>query len=86
MEAHWMAQVRYEFSVGLREEVFAAWIRFVKYKTIKRSSCANRYSLFLLELQKDVEKMRIKKAEIDANREAKRKMQCFDALVANISR
>jgi hypothetical protein len=29
--------------------------------------------------------MRIKKAEIDANREAQRKMQCFDALVANIS-
>jgi hypothetical protein len=50
LEAQWMAQVRYEFSVGLREEVFAAWIRFVKYRTIKRNSCANRYSLFLLEL------------------------------------
>jgi hypothetical protein len=55
-------KVRYELAVGLREEALNAWKSFVKYKRVRRNRRINIYSLFMLQLEKKAQKMRIKKA------------------------
>ena len=61
-EAAWLDQVRYELSVGMREEVINAWKLYVKYQRVRRNRVMNQYSLFLLVLQRKVDQARVKRA------------------------
>jgi hypothetical protein len=58
-EAEWLNQARYEVLVRAREDALTAWKLFVKGRKIKQSHRFTVYSLFMLELQKRVEKNRL---------------------------
>ena len=60
LEALWLQDVQYQFTYGLREEVFENFKMFLKYSRVKNARKLQQYDKFVRRAKSIVEESRLR--------------------------
>ena len=63
LESLWLAEVRYQFTYGIREDVFEAFKMYKKYSKVKYNRKLTKYIGFMHQLRLKVEQSRLRQAD-----------------------